>query len=578
MADDDRVLRIPQGAGVPRPLFFLARTSAGRLIYDPVLALTVLVIFALLGLFILYPLMRVFWVSFFQKGAFNPRYFLYFFEGRPYLIRPFLNSLTVGAFVAVVGTAVGFIFAYAVARTDIPGKPIFRWIATFPIISPPFLLALSAILLLGENGLITRGILAKLGIKWSIYGLPGLVLTETLAYFPLAFMTLEGVLQGIDPALEESAMDLGASKLRTFFRVTLPLATPGLAAGFLLLFIRSLEDFGNPVVLQGRYPVLTVQAYLAITGMYNLPLGATLAVLLLVPTVLAFLLLQYWVGKRSYVTVTGRPTSAGLHSVEPWIKWPLFMVVSLLSGVILLFYGMMFYGSFTKLWGIDHSLTLKNFSYVFSTGATYLINTLKLAGIATPAGGMLGILIAYLVTRKKFPGRRAMDFLSMLNFAVPGIIVGIGYVLAFNTPPIQLTGTALIIILIFIFQRMPVAIRDGIAMLQQIDPVIDEAAGDLGAGFFRSFRRVALPLIAPALVAGMAYMFSACVTSISAVIMVVSAKWQLVTVALLHEVDNADLSQAAAYGVVIVLVVLGAILILDALIGKVLFGRWRHGR
>lgn len=563
--------------GGPRPLFSFPRWGLGRLLQDPVLFLVVCVVFALVGLFVVYPLIRVFATSFFYRGAFSARYFLYFLEGRPYLVRPFLNSLTVGALVALLGTAIGFVFAYAVTRTDIPGKPVFRWIATFPIISPPFLLALSAILLLGENGLITQWLAARFGLRWSIYGLPGLVLTETLAYFPLAFLTLEGVLTGFDPALEESAMDLGSSKLRTFFRVTLPLATPGLAASFLLLFIRSLEDFGNPVVLQGRFPVLTVQAYLAITGMYNLPLGATLAILLLVPTVVAFVLLQFWVGRRSYVTVTGRPSTAGLRSTEPSVKWPLFGVVVVLSGVILLFYGMVLYGGFTKLWGVNYSLTLENFRYVFSTGASYLINTLKLAGIATPAGGLLGLVIAYLVTRKKFPGRRLLDFLSMLNFAVPGIIVGMGYVFAFNTPPLQLTGTALIIVLVFIFQRMPVAIRDGVAMLQQIDPGIDDASADLGSGFFRTFRRITLPLAAPALLAGMAYMFSACVTSISAVIMVVSAKWQLVTVALLHEVDNADLSQAAAYGVVIIFVVLGVILLMDFLVRRVL-ERWRHAR
>ena len=566
-----------RGARRTRPLFSLARSPLGRLIHDPVLLGVILSVFALIGLFVVYPLVRVFIASLFQRGTFNPRYFLYFFEGRPYLLRPFLNSITVGVLVAVIGTIVGFLYAYAITRTDIPGKPLFRWIATFPIISPPFLLALSAILLLGENGLITRWLFSRFGIRWSIYGLPGLVLTETLAYFPLAFLTLEGVLSGIDPALEESAMDLGASKLRTFLRVTLPLATPGLAASFLLLFIRSLEDFGNPVVIQGRYPVLTVQAYLAVTGMYNLPLGATLAIILLIPSVLAFFLLQFWVGRRSFVTVTGRPSTAGLHTTEPYIKWPLFASLVMLSGIVLLLYGMVFYGAFTELWGVNYSFTFDNFRYVFSTGSSYLVNTLKLAGVATPLGGILGIIIAYLVTRKNFPGRRVLDFLSMLNFAVPGIIVGMGYVFAFNTPPIQLTGTAAIIVLVFIFQRMPVAIRDGVAMLQQIDPVIDDAASDLGAGFFRVFRRVTLPLVAPALIAGMAYMFSACVTSISAVIMVVSAKWQLITVALLHEVDNADLSQAAAYGVVIVLVVLGTIFFMDFLVRKVL-GRWRHAR
>jgi len=578
VAKGNRLLsRKTKGASYPRPLFSLTRSPAGRLIHDPVLLAVILSVFALIGLFVVYPLVRVFIASLFQHGTFTPRYFLYFFEGRPYLLHPFLNSITVGVLVAVIGTIVGFLYAYAIIRTDIPGKSLFRWIATFPIISPPFLLALSAILLLGENGLITRWLSSRFGIRWSIYGLPGLVLTETLAYFPLAFLTLEGVLSGIDPALEESVMDLGASKLQTFLRVTLPLATPGLAASFLLLFIRSLEDFGNPVVIQGRYPVLTVQAYLAITGMYNLPLGATLAIILLIPSVLAFILLQFWVGRRSFVTVTGRPSTAGLHTTEPYVKWPLFAGLVTISGAILLLYGMVFYGAFTELWGVNHSFTLDNFRYVFSTGASYLVNTLKLAGVATPLGGILGIIIAYLVTRKDFPGRRTLDFLAMLNFAVPGIIVGMGYVFAFNTPPIQLTGTAAIIVLVFIFQRMPVAIRDGVAMLQQIDPVIDDAASDLGAGFFRSFWRVTLPLVAPALMAGMAYMFSACVTSISAVIMVVSAKWQLVTVALLHEVDNADLSQAAAYGVVIVLVVLGTIFFMDFLVRRVL-GRWRHAR
>lgn len=554
------------------------RSELRRLIHDPVLLLVVVLVFALLGLFIGFPLVKVLQTSLFQGGSFDPRHFLYFLEGRPYLLRPFLNSLTVGALVALIGTVVGFIFAYAVTRTDIPGKTVFKWIATFPIISPPFLLALSTILLLGRNGVITRFFQTRWGVSWNIYGLPGLLLTETLAYFPLAFMTLEGVLSGIDPALEESALDLGASKLRTFFRVTLPLATPGLAAALLLLFIRSLEDFGNPIVLQGRFPVLTVQAFLAITGMYNLPLGATLCMILLVPTLVAFLLLRYWVTRRSYVTVTGRPSTAGLRTTEPWVKWPLFATVSVLSGIILLFYGMLLYGSFTKLWGVNHALTLENFSYVFGTGLSYLVNTLKLAGVATPIGGILGVLIAYLVTRKRFPGRGTMDFLSMLNFAVPGIIVGIGYVIAFNTPPIILTGTATIIVLVFVFQRMPVGIREGIAMLQQVDPAIDDAAADLGAGFFRTFHRVTLPLIAPAVVAGMAYMFSACVTSISAVIMVVSARWQLITVALLHEVDNADLSQAAAYGVVIITVVLGVIILLDFLVRRVLLGKGRHVR
>ncbi|HEC62870.1 MAG TPA: iron ABC transporter permease, partial [Candidatus Acetothermia bacterium] len=528
-----------------------------KLTYDPTLALTVLFIFGLLGLFIVYPLVQVFVTSLFYRGEFNPKYFLQFFR-RTYLFRPLLNSLTVGALVAGIGTAIGFLFAYAVTRTDIPGKPLFRIIATFPVISPPFLLALAAILLLGNHGLITE----YFKLRWDIYGLPGLVLTETLAYFPLAFMALEGVLASIDPALEESALDLGASKMRTFFRVTLPLAIPGIASALLLVFIRSLEDFGNPIVIQGKFQVLTVQAFLAITGMYNLPLGATLAIVLLIPTLLAFMLQRYWVGRRSFVTVTGRPSGAALRRTSPLGKTLLVGMLSLISGIILLLYGLVVYGSFTRLWGVDNSFTLENYRYVFSTGAEYLLDTLKIAGVAAPVGGILAVIIAYLVVRKKFPGRGLMDFLSMLSFAVPGTLVGLGYVLAFNKPPFRLTGTAAIIALVFIFRRMPVGIRDAVAMLQQIDPAIDEAATDLGGGLAATFRRIALPLIAPAFISGMTYIFVRCVTAISAVVFVVSAQWQLITVALLHEVDNADLSQAAAYGVVIILVVLAAILLM----------------
>ncbi len=546
-----------------------------RLLHDPFLLFLVMVIFGALGTFIVYPLVRVLTESLFIRGEFNPKYFLQFFERR-YLIRPFLNSLTVGALVSLIGTAIGFVFAYAVTRTDIPGKSLFRVIATFPIISPPFLIALAAILLLGNHGLVTEFLRTRFGIDWDVYGLPGLVLTETLAYFPLAFMTLEGVLSGIDPALEESALDLGASRLRTFLRVTLPLATPGIASALLLVFIRSLEDFGNPIVIQGHYPVLTTQAYLAVTGMYNLPLAATLSVILLVPTVLAYLLQRYWVSRKSYVTVTGRPTPSSLKVASPGVKWGLFAVLCFLSGVILLFYGLVFYGSFTKMWGVDNTLTLENYRYVFSTGLDYLLDTLKIAGMATPVGGLLAVVIAYLVTRKRFPGRGLMDFLSMLNFALPGTIVGIGYLLAFNKPPLQLTGTAAIIALVFIFRRMPVGIREAVAMLQQIDPAIDEAAVDLGAGFLGSFRRIVLPLISPAFISGMVYIFVRCVTAISAVVFVVSAQWQLITVALLHEVDNADLSQAAAYGVVIIAVVLGVIFLIDNIIDKLILRRWKR--
>jgi len=527
----------------------------------------VLVIFGLLALFILFPLLRVVQHSLWYRGTFNPKYLIQFFQRR-YYWQALTHSLTVAGLVSVIGTAVGFVFAYGITRTDIPAKGLFRLIAIAPIVSPPFLIALAAIFLFGNHGVVTDA----LNLDWDIYGLPGLVLTETLAYFPIAFMILEGVLSKIDPSIEEAALDMGASKLRTFFTVTLPLSIPGIASAMLLVFIRSLEDFGNPVVIAGRYRVLTVEAYHAVTGMYNMPLGATLSLIMLVPTLMIFVVQKYYVSRRSYITVTGRPSGVGLKSTEPHVKYPVLGLMLGLSGFILLMYGVVLWGSFTKLWGVDHSLTLDNYLYVFKAGGQYMKDTVTIALIATPIGGVLSMLIAYLVTRKRFPGHRLMEFVSMLNFAVPGVVVGIGYILAFNTPPVQLTGTALIIILVFVFRRMPVGIQDAIAQLQQIDPAIEEASSSLGAGFFRTFGRVTLPLIAPALLSSLVYIFVRCMTAISAVVFVVSAGWQLLTVALLYEVDQANLAGAAAYGYVIIAIVLAAVVSMRFLVNRIFRG------
>lgn len=549
-----------------------------NLFYNRSLLFFMLLIIGFLLLFVVFPLVKILQNGIFYNGAFVPKYFLQFFSGQRYVIRPFLNSLLVASLVAITSTLIGFIFAYATTRTDIPGKRFFRLIAIIPIVSPPFIMALAAILLLGRNGMLTALVQRYFGFSWNIYGLPGLVITETFAFFPMAFLILEGVLGGIAPSLEESALDMGASKLRTFFRVTLPLATPGIAGALLLTLTRSLEDFGDPIIIAGRFPVLTTQIYLAITGMYNIPLGATLAIILLVPTTLAFVLQRYWVSRKSYVTVTGKPSSSKLIHASSWVKWSLFATVVAFSLGIILFYSIVIFGSFTKLWGIDNTLTLDNYRYAFTVGTRYLIDSLELAAIATAIGGLLGIMIAYVVTSKRIIGRGLIDFLSMINFAVPGIVIGIGYIFAFNTSPLILTGTAVIIILVFLSQRTPAVVRDGIAMLQQLDPVIDEAASDLGAGFFRTFSKVILPLTAPALTAGMAYMFAACITSISAVIMVVSAHWYLITVELLAEVDIGALSVAAVYGVLILMSVMGAIIIMDVVISRMILKRRYNGR
>jgi iron(III) transport system permease protein len=335
-----------------------------------------------------------------------------------------------------------------------------------------------------------------------------------------------------------------------------------------VVFVESLADFGNPIILSGNFHVLSVQAYLHITGMVDFAGGAALAVILLLPTLTAFLLQKYWVGRRSYVTVTGKPSPARL-SVEPATRRLLFILCLSVTGVILLLYGTVIFGSFVTLWGANYTLTLKHYVYVFNIGARYLRDTLILAGVATPITGLLGMIIAFLVVRKEFVGKGLMDLTSMLTFAVPGTVVGIGYILAFNERPLLLTGTGSIIVLLFIFRNVPVGIRAGVAALQQVDKAIEEAATNLGAGSGRTFATITLPLIAPAFFSGLAYSFVRCMTAISAVIFVVSGKWNLITVAILGLVENADLSPAAAFSLVLIAIVLVVLGLIQMGVGRV---------
>jgi len=542
-----------------------------KLLREPLLLAGILLVNLFLFLFIVFPLFKIFQLSFEEEGRFSINVFFELLSKR-YNVQPLIHSLNLGVAVSILSTVIGFIFAYAVTRVDIPWKRFFNVTATFPIIAPPFMMSLSAILLFGKQGFVSKMILGNL-IEFKIYGFYGLLVVETLTYFPTAYLTLYGVLQAIDPALEDAALDLGASKGKIFRSITLPLATPGLASAFLLVFSQSLADFGNPMILAGNYTILATQAYLTIVGMYNMKGGAALAILLLIPSLIAFLLQKYWVSRKSYVTVTGKPSATRIKMDRPVTKYSIFGLCILLAAVIFLFYGMVFFGSLVKLWGANHTLTLNNYKHVFTVGGEFIKDTLLLSSIATPIAGILAMIIAFLVVRKNFPGKRLMEMVSLLTFAVPGTVVGIGYILAFNEPPLVLTGTAAIIILLFIFRDIAVGVQTGIAELQQIDPSIEEASTDLGADSSFTFRKITLPLITPAFYSGLAFTFVKCMTAISAVIFVVSGKWNLITIAILGSVENSDLSQAAAFSVVIIVFILLALWLIQFLVNQVGGGR-----
>jgi len=529
------------------------------------LGLVVLIMAALL-VFVLYPVLLVLRQSLVTPDGLGLDNYELLAQRRLYR-NALRNSVAVASLVGALSVVLGYVVAFTLARTDVPLKRALHNLTILPIVSPPFSGAISILFLFGFNGLVTRHLL---GLQdFSIYGFWGVVASQVFTFTPIAYLNLRGVLAGINPTLEDAAMNVGASRWQVFRRVVLPLSLPGVASAFLVVFIESMADFGNPLVLAGAsFPMLAPQAYLEITGSFNLPRGAMLAAVLLVPSLTAFAIQRYYINKRQYVTVTGKPTASTTKAVGPTAKWLLYAAVVLFAVVVVAFYGVILLGATTAVWGFDYTLTLRHFRYVFDVGWDTVKDTVLVAVTSTPVSGLLGMLIAFLVVRRRFPGRRPMEFLSILNFAVPGTVVGIGYILAFNGPPLLLTGTFVILVLNFVFRYVPVGIQNGIAVLRQIDPSIEEAAQNLGADGVTTFRKVTLPLIAPAFFSGLVFAFVRAMTAISAAIFLVSANWNLMTVQILNQVGSGRLGVAAAFSIVLLGIVLVAVGVIGALVGR----------
>ena len=537
---------------------------------DPLLLVVSILTLVSLLVFVVYPIGCVVAQSFRSGDAFSLSVYAEVVKSA-YLRKAFWNSLMMSSLTAAVGTLLGFAMAFAVVRAKVPLGKFFNTVAVIPIVSPPFIGALAIIMLFGNNGLVTWNLLRIQ--NFPVYGFNGLFLAQVVTFFPVAYLTLKGVLEGMNPVLEDAALNLGGSRLKVFLKVTLPLAVPGIASSILLLFVETLADFGNPLILAGsKFPVLSVQAYLQIVGMYDLPKGAAISVFLLIPSVLAFYLQRSIVARKRYTTVTGKPQSSTGKIVSPGARVGLFVFCLFISLVVALIYFSILLGALAKVWGYDNHLTFDHFIFVFGVGFKAVRDTLMIAGIATPIAGLFGMVIAFLVVRTKVPGKRLIGTMSILSFAVPGTVIGIGYILAFNHRPLALTGTLAILLLNFVFRYIPVGIESGTAILQQIDPSIEEAAIDLGADARRTFTKITLPMIVPAFFSGLVFAFVRAMTAVSAAIFLVSSRWNLMTVHIMSQVESGNLGAAAAYSVILVVIVALAIglirLILRAQYGR----------
>lgn len=483
---------------------------------------------------------------------------------------------------ASASTALGLAFALVATRTGFPFKKGLRLLTILPIITPPFVVGLALTMLLGRSGTITQVIEAATGWemgRW-LYGLAGIWLAQVLSFTPISFLVLIGVVEGVSPSMEEASQTLRAGRWRTFRHVSLPLMAPGLANAFLIGFIESMADFGNPLVLGGSGGVLSTEIFFSVVGAQNDPSrAAVLAAVLLFFTLSAFLAQRLWLSGRSFATVGGKG-DGGSHALMPRrVAMPVIGIVSVWCVFTLVVYAMILFGGFVKLWGLDHSLTLEHYARAFGiafdggirwTGVAWdsFWTTMTIALIAAPLTAAVGLLTGWLIARQKFPGKAVFEFMLMMSFAIPGTVIGISYIMAFNLPPIQMTGTALILVACFVFRNMPVGVRGGVAAMAQIDGSLDEASLTLGAASGRTLRRVILPLLRPAIMAALVYSFVRAITSISAVIFLVSAKYNMATAYIVGLVENGQYGVAIAYSSVLIVVMVAVIATFQLLVGE----------
>ena len=500
-----------------------------------------------------------------------------------------INSALLAAIVGLLSTLLGLVLALVVQRGGQRYAGLLKLMSILPIITPPFVIALALVVLFGRTGLVTGWLDTAFGIprsRW-IYGLPGVALAQLITFSPIAFMLLHGALTAVSPALEEAAQTLRATRGRVFLTVTWPLLRPALANAFLLGFVESLADFGNPIVLSGNFEVLSIKIFFAVAGAQHDPgRAAVLAMVLLGLTLLAFWLQQRWVGRASYVTVSGKGDGGAPAKLPRGLWRTCFGIAAGWITFTFVCYAVILVGGFVRDIGRgDMTLSLSHFAAgfgaewgprgLFFSGSAWdsLFTTLEVAVVSAPLTAVVGLLAAYVITRHRFAGRRAFEFLTLVSFAIPGTVIGVSYIVAFNVPPLELTGGMAILVLCFVFRNMPVGVRAGVAALAQIDKTLDEASATLRASTLRTLREVILPLLRPAILATLVFSFTHAMTAVSAVIFLATAKYNLATVYIINRVEAGEYPLAIAYSSVLIFLMLAVLLLVQKAVGEARLGR-----
>lgn len=545
-----------------------------KLLADPILLTAIIGIFVFLLLFIAYPL-AILLVDSIHISENGPSRFTLDVFKRILDMKMFrtaiTNTLWVGMITGLGATLIGFLFAYVDSYVDTGSKivkKLFDIVSLLPVVSPPFVLSLSAIFLFGRTGLVTRNLL-NLNTT-ALYGWRGIVLVQILTFFPVCYMMLKGLLKNIDPSLEEAARNMGASRFTVFKTVTLPLMLPGLGNAFLVSFIESIADFANPMIIGGSFDTLATSIYLQLTGAYDKSGATAMAVVLLTISMGLFIIEKYWLERKSVATLTGKASRGRTLMTDRSVRIPLVFFCTLISAFVLIMYVLVFFGALFKIWGRDYSLSLKWFHYIFKNrGYRVFTDSIMLSLIASPITALLSMIIAYLVVKRKFAGKGLMEFVSMLAMAVPGTVLGVGFIRGFNSGLFHtgflksIYGTGAILVIVFIVRSLPIGTRSGIAALRQIDKSIEEAAYDIGADSAKVFTTVTLPLIKESFLSGLVTTFVRSITAISAIILLVTPKYLLITVRINEFAEKGGYGVACAYATILILITFTAISLMN---------------
>lgn len=505
---------------------------------EPQLLLAIGLLFLMFAVFIIYPFIKLIMVPSVLDWALA-------ITGKEFQ-EAFAHTLFSSLLSTASAMVLGFLYAYAMNYTDLPGRRFFQVVALLPSMAPTVVSGLAFIMLFGRRGFITYNLL---DLKVDLYGWFGLWVVQTIAFFPLAYITISGVLKSISPNLELAAQNLGAKGFYLFRTVTLRLATPGLASAFLLVAINSLADFGNPMLVGANYHVLATEAYAQVVGAWNLPMGAVLSVFLVIPTLIVFFIQRYYLEKNSYVTVTGKPV-AGLTrvTVSPAVRWMLFAFCCFISLSILLIIGVVCLFAFTRTFGFDYTFTMDYFIEGVLQSSS-LKNSWMASMTTAVFTTLLGIALAFLTLRRRFPGRAVMDFLAMLPVSLPGTFIGLALIMAFNSGPLEMTGTLVIVVVGMTLRQLPVGYRQAVSGLSQIEKSLEQASTNLGADSLTTFWKIIVPMLKNSLSVSFVYSFMRSMNTLSTVIFLISPEWNLASINIMSLANQGFLTVASATAV-----------------------------